>query len=217
MKFFLDTADINQIVEFKDYNFIDGVTTNPSLILKSGRDFKEVIEEISAIINGDISAEVTGDTATEMIEQGEKLASIASNIVVKVPLTKEGLKACYALAKKSVAVNVTLCFSPAQAILAARSGAKYISPFVGRLDDVGHDGMQLIEEITYIYERYSIIDTKVLVASIRSVKHIVDAAKMGADVVTVPPKVLWQMFQHPLTDKGLEVFEKDWQETGQKI
>ncbi len=217
MKFFVDTAEIKEIKELHATGMLDGVTTNPSLIAKSGRDFIEVIKEICTIVDGPVSAEVTATDASGMIAEGEKLAKIADNIAIKVPLTWEGLKACKHFTSKGTMVNVTLCFSPAQALLAAKAGATFVSPFVGRLDDIGQDGMGLIGDICQIYSMYESITTEVLVASIRNPIHITDAAKMGADVATIPPSVLKSLIAHPLTDKGLEVFMADWKKTGQKI
>jgi transaldolase len=218
MKFFVDSADVNDIKEFSDIGLIDGVTTNPSLIYKSGRDFKEVIKEIAELISGPISAEVTSLNKEEMISQGKILSSIAKNIVVKVPLTMDGLIACKTLSKLSVKVNVTLCFSSAQAILAAKMGAAYISPFIGRLDDISEEGLNLIEEIVTIYANYpETINTEVLVASIRSPLQVTQVAQIGADVATIPPKIIKQMIKHPLTDVGLNSFMEDWKKTGQKF
>ena len=218
MKFFVDTADVNDIKEFSDIGLINGVTTNPSLIYKSGRDFKEVIKEISELISGPISAEVTSLNKEEMISQGKILSSIAKNIVVKVPLTMDGLIACKTLSKLSIKVNVTLCFSSAQALLAAKMGAAYISPFIGRLDDISEEGLNLIEEIVAIYNNYpETIKTEVLVASIRSPLQVTQVAQMGADVATLSPKIIKQMIKHPLTDIGLNSFMDDWKKTGQKI
>ena len=218
MKFFVDTADVNDIKEFSDIGLIDGVTTNPSLIYKSGRDFKEVIKEISELISGPISAEVTSLNKEEMISQGKVLSSIAKNIVVKVPLTMDGLIACKTLSKLSIKVNVTLCFSSAQALLAAKMGASYISPFIGRLDDISEKGLNLIEEIVSIYANYpETINTEVLVASIRSPLQVTQVAQMGANVATIPPKIIKQMIKHPLTDIGLNSFMEDWKKTGQKF
>ena len=218
MKFFVDTADVNDIKEFSDIGLIDGVTTNPSLIYKSGRDFKEVIKEIAELISGPISAEVTSLNKEEMISQGKILSSIAKNIVVKVPLTMDGLIACKTLSKLSIKVNVTLCFSSAQALLAAKMGAAYISPFIGRLDDISEEGLNLIEEIVAIYTNYpETIKTEVLVASIRSPLQVTHVAQMGADVATIPPKIIKQMIKHPLTDLGLNSFMEDWKKTGQKF
>lgn len=218
MKFFVDTADVNDIKEFSEIGLIDGVTTNPSLIYKSGRDFKEVIKEISELTSGPISAEVTSLNKEAMISQGKTLSSIAKNIVIKVPLTMDGLIACKTLSKLSIKVNVTLCFSSAQALLAAKMGAAYISPFIGRLDDVSEEGLNLIEEIVTIYANYpETINTEVLVASIRSPLQVTQVAQMGADVATIPPKIIKQMIKHPLTDIGLNSFMDDWKKTGQKI
>jgi transaldolase len=217
MKFFVDTADVKEIRELADTGMLDGVTTNPTLIAKSGRDFIEVIKEICAIVPGPVSAEVVSTDAEGMIREGEKLAKIAKNITIKVPLTWDGLKACKHFTSKGTMVNVTLCFSAAQAILAAKAGATFVSPFVGRLDDIGEDGMQLIDDICTIYRQYEYFHTQVLVASIRSTDHIIRAAKVGAHVSTIPPSVLKQLVHHPLTDKGLAAFLADWQKTGQKI
>jgi transaldolase len=217
MKFFLDTADIDEIRDLAATGLVDGVTTNPSLISKSGRDFFDVVQEICSVVDGPISAEVAATEFDEMLEEGRKLASLADNVAVKVPLTPDGLKTCRALSQGGVKVNVTLCFSPAQAILAAKAGAAFISPFIGRLDDVGSDGMQLIADICEIYSQYSNFTTEVLVASVRHPMHVVESARLGADIVTLPPNVLRQMFSHPLTDKGLAEFLADWKETGQSI
>lgn len=216
MKFFADTADVEAIAELNDLGMVDGVTTNPSLILKSGRDIREVTREIAAMVDGPVSAEVVALEADRMIEEGRELAGIAANIAVKVPLTWDGLKACRALSAEGFAVNVTLCFSPAQALLAAKAGAAFISPFIGRLDDIGLDGMELIADIRRIYDNYD-FKTEILAASIRSVNHAIAAAKLGADVMTAPPEVIRKMAEHPLTDRGLDAFLKDWEKTGQKI
>ncbi|KFE35783.1 fructose-6-phosphate aldolase [Thioclava atlantica] len=216
MKFFVDTADTAAIRELNDLGMVDGVTTNPSLILKSGRDILEVTKEICEMVSGPVSAEVVATEAKDMIEEGLKLAKIAPNIAIKVPLTWDGLTACKAFASEGHMVNVTLCFSAAQAILAAKAGATFISPFIGRLDDINLDGMQLIEDIRTIYDNYD-FSTQILAASIRSVNHITDAARIGADVITAPPAVIKAMANHPLTDKGLAQFLKDWDATGQKI
>jgi transaldolase len=217
MKFFLDTADINEITELAATGLVDGITTNPSLVMKSGRKFVDVVKEICKVVPGPVSAEVVATEHASMLAEGRKLAKLAKNVVVKVPLTPDGLKTCRALSAEGVKVNVTLCFSPAQALLAAKSGASYISPFIGRLDDVGSDGMQLIADILQIYRSYDAISTEVLVASVRGPMHVVQAAKMGADVATMPANVLRQMFNHPLTDKGLAAFLADWAKTGQTI
>jgi len=217
MKFFVDTADTEEIRELADTGLLDGVTTNPSLIAKSGRDFFEVIKEICDLVEGPVSAEVAATDYETMIEEGKRLAGIAENVAVKVPLTMAGLKTCSQLSKAGTQVNVTLCFSAAQAIMAAKAGATYVSPFVGRLDDIGQDGMNLISDIVQIYGNYTSLQTEVLVASIRNPIHIVNSALMGADVCTVPPQVLKQLVSHPLTDKGLAAFLADWEKTGQKI
>lgn len=217
MKFFIDTADVEAIRALMDTGLVDGVTTNPSLIAKSGRDFKEVIAEICALVQGPVSAEVTAVEAGKMIEQGKHLAEIAENVAVKVPLTMEGLKACNALSSSGLMVNVTLCFSATQALLAAKAGATFISPFIGRLDDIGQDGMALIEEIREIYDNYEDLETEILAASVRTVGHVRDSALAGADVATLPPKILHDLAAHPLTDKGLEAFLADWEKTGQSI
>ena len=216
MKFFADTAEISEIRELADTGLLDGVTTNPSLIHKSGRDFIAVVKEIAGICSGPVSAEVVALDHDGMMKQAEKLRKIADNVAIKVPLTQDGLKTCKALASDGTMVNVTLCFSPAQALLAAKAGAIFISPLVGRLDDVGTSGMDLISDIRMIYDNYD-FDTQILVASIRSPMHVVEAAKIGADVMTAPPKIIQQLFKHPLTDAGLEAFLKDWESTGQQI
>ena len=216
MKFFVDTANIDEICELSEMGVVDGVTTNPSLIYKSGRDFKEVIKEIARIVSGPISAEVTSLDKNEMIDQGLELSKIANNIVIKVPLTEHGLIACKNLSKKSIKVNVTLCFSSSQALIAAKMGATYISPFIGRLDDISNEGLNLIEEIITIYNNYpDRLSTEVLVASIRSPLQVAQVAQMGADVATIPPKIIKQMIKHPLTDIGLNSFMEDWKKTGQ--
>ena len=217
MKFFIDTADVKEIRELSATGLLDGVTTNPSLIKKSGRKINEVIEEICKIVPGPVSAEVTATTFEEMIKEAEVLKKIADNVTIKVPLTWDGLKACKTLRNKNIMVNVTLCFSSSQALLAAKSGANFISPFVGRLDDIATDGMNLISEIKKIYSNYNNLNTEILVASVRHPRHVIEAAKIGADVVTLPPNILKQLASHPLTDKGLDAFLKDWKETGQKI
>jgi transaldolase len=217
MKFFLDSADINEIKELATTGLIDGVTTNPTLIAKAGKDIKKVIAEICALIPGPVSAEVTAVTAEDMIKEGRILGAIAPNVAIKVPLTFEGLKACKALSDDGTMVNVTLCFSSAQALLAAKAGAAFISPFIGRLDDAGHNGLELIHEICQIYSNYPDFHTEILAASIRHPLHVIESAKMGADVATIPGKIFKQLYSHPLTDKGLEVFLEDWKKTGQKI
>lgn len=218
MEFFVDTADLAEIKELHATGLLDGVTTNPSLVAKSGhKDFISLIKEIAAIVPGPVSAEVAATDYETMLAEGLYLAKIAKNIAVKVPLTPAGLKVCKALSGQGTMVNVTLCFSAAQAILAAKAGATFVSPFVGRLDDIGEDGMQLIADICEIYAAYPEFKTKVLVASVRNPMHVVHAAKMGADVATIPPSVIRQLFSHPLTDKGLAQFVEDWKKTGQHI
>ncbi|NBR34521.1 MAG: fructose-6-phosphate aldolase [Rhodobacteraceae bacterium] len=216
MKFFVDTAEIDQIKELNDLGMVDGVTTNPSLIMKSGRDIIEVTKEICSIVSGPVSAEVTATDAETMIAEGRKLVKIADNITVKVPLTWDGLKACKVLSSEGHKLNVTLCFSVNQAILAAKAGATFISPFVGRLDDINLDGLELIEDIRTVYDNYG-FGTEILAASIRTTNHIADCARIGADVITAPPAVIKSMVSHPLTDKGLAAFLEDIKKTGQKI
>lgn len=216
MKFFVDTADINDIRELAETGLLDGVTTNPSLIHKSGRDFLDVVKEIAGIVEGPVSAEVVALDHKEMMREAEILRKIAGNIAVKVPLTVDGLKTCKALTGEGTMVNVTLCFSANQALLAAKAGATFISPFVGRHDDVGYPGMELIADIREIYDNYDFV-TQILVASVRNPIHIHDAAKLGADVMTAPPAVIHQLFKHPLTENGLKAFLADWEKTGQKI
>ena len=216
MKFFVDSANLEHIAYLNDIGLVDGVTTNPSIIAKSGRDFIEVIKEICAIVEGPVSAEVTATQAEAMIAEGRHLRSVAPNVCVKLPLTMDGLKACKVLSSEGAPVNVTLCFSANQALLAAKAGATFISPFIGRLDDIGLDGMELIEEIRVIYDNYG-FETEILAASIRSVGHIKDCAMVGADVITSPPEVIAKLADHPLTDKGLAAFMKDWEKTGQSI
>ncbi len=209
MKFFIDTANVEEIREAASLGILDGVTTNPSLVAKEGRDFHQVLREICSIVNGPISAEVTALDRDTMLEQGLELAKIHPNITIKVPLTKDGLQACRALREKDIKVNVTLCFSPSQALMAAKAGASFISPFVGRLDDISHEGMDLIRQIRIIYDNYG-FDTEILAASIRSPMHVVESAMAGADVATIPYKVVMQLIKHPLTDSGLEKFMADW-------
>jgi transaldolase len=216
MKFFVDTADVAAISELNDLGMVDGVTTNPSLILKSGRDILEVTREICGIVSGPVSAEVVALKADEMIAEGRKLAEIAENIAVKVPLTWDGLKACKVLSGEGKMVNVTLCFSANQALLAAKAGATFISPFIGRLDDINLDGLELIQDIRQIYDNYG-FETQILAASIRTANHVRECALVGADVMTAPPAVIKAMANHVLTDKGLEQFMADWAKTGQKI
>jgi len=217
MKFFVDTADVELIHDLAATGLLDGVTTNPSLVAKTGRPFLEVVTEICAIVPGPVSAEVTATDAETMIKEGRKLAKLADNVVVKAPLTRDGLRACKALSGDGIKVNVTLCFSAAQALLAAKAGAAYVSPFVGRLDDIGEDGMELIADICQMYENYDALTTEVLVASIRHPGHVIEAARLGAHVATIPPNILWQLFAHPLTNKGLAAFLADWEKTGQSI
>ena len=217
MRFFIDTADVAEIKDLAATGLVDGVTTNPSLVAKSGRDFIEVLKEICDLVPGPVSAEVAATETDAMLAEGRHLARVAKNVVIKVPLTPDGLKACRAFTDEGTAVNVTLCFSAAQAILAAKAGARYISPFVGRLDDIGSDGLALIGEIVEIYNAYPDFTTEVLVASVRNAGHVVESAKMGAHVATLPPAVLRAMFKHPLTDKGLDAFLADWAKTGQSI
>ena len=216
MELFIDTAEIDEIKSLNITGLIDGVTTNPSLIAKSGRNIIETIEEICNEVSGPVSAEVTATDFETMIKEGRKLSAIAQNVAIKVPLTFDGLRACKAFSDEGIMVNVTLCFNSAQALLAAKSGASFISPFIGRLDDIGSDGMNLISEITEIYDIHG-FETKVLAASIRSVQDIIDSAKFGADVATIPPKFFKAMYNHPLTDKGLADFLADWKKTGQSI
>ncbi|MFG6563023.1 fructose-6-phosphate aldolase [Sulfitobacter sp. 1A13421] len=216
MKFFVDTAEIDAIAELNDLGMVDGVTTNPSLILKSGRNILEVTKEICDLVDGPVSAEVVALEADAMIAEGRKLAEIADNITIKLPLTWDGLKACKVLSGEGHMINVTLCFSANQALIAAKAGATFISPFIGRLDDINLDGMDLIQDIRIIYDNYG-FETQILAASIRSVNHILDAARIGADVMTAPPEVIKKLAAHPLTDKGLEQFMADWKKTGQNI
>ena len=216
MKFFADTAEIADIRELQDTGLLDGVTTNPSLVKKSGRDFIEVVKEIASICPGPVSAEVVALDHAGMMKEAETLRKLADNIAIKVPLTIDGLKSCKALTGDGTMVNVTLCFSANQALLAAKAGATFISPFVGRLDDIGQPGIELIGDIRTIYDNYDFA-TQILVASVRNPIHILDSAKLGADVMTAPPSVIWQMFKHPLTDNGIAAFLKDWEATGQKI
>ncbi|MDF1610083.1 fructose-6-phosphate aldolase [Hoeflea sp. YIM 152468] len=216
MKFFVDTADVNEIRELNELGLIDGVTTNPSLIMKSGRDIVEVTKEICSIVEGPVSAEVAATDYDAMMKEAAVLAKIADNICIKLPLTLDGLKACRALSAEGHMTNVTLCFSANQALLAAKAGASFISPFIGRLDDMGIDGMDLIREIRQIYDNYG-FDTEILAASIRTVNHVRDAALIGADVATIPASTIKALVKHPLTDKGLEAFLADWKKTGQTI
>jgi transaldolase len=216
MKFFADTAEIDEIRDLAATGLLDGVTTNPSLIHKSGRDFLEVVKEIAAVVNGPVSAEVVAIDHDGMMREAKVLRKIADNIAIKVPLTPDGLKTCKALTGDGSMVNVTLCFSAAQALLAAKAGATFISPFVGRLDDIGQSGMELIADIRMIYDNYD-FPTQILVASVRHPMHVVEAAKLGADVMTAPPKIIHQLFKHPLTEAGIKSFLADWEKTGQHI
>lgn len=217
MKFFVDTAEIEDIREFSEIGVLDGVTTNPSLVAKSGRNFVEVVEEICSVVDGPVSAEVAATDFETMLAEGRYLARIASNVTVKVPLTPAGIRACKVLSGEGTSVNVTLCFSPAQALLAAKAGAEFVSPFVGRLDDIGENGMALVADIVAIFRQYPAFKTQVLTASVRGPAHVAAAARAGSDVATVPPQVLRQLFNHPLTDIGLERFLADWKKTGQSI
>jgi len=210
MKFFLDTAIVSEIKELYETGLVDGITTNPSLIAKSGREIKTVIAEICQIVDGPVSAEVIATDWQEMIKEGKELAEIAENVVVKLPITWDGLKACKALSEEDIMVNMTLCFTSNQALLAAKAGAYYVSPFVGRLDDIGQNGMGLIQEIYDMYSKYINLDTEILVASVRSPEHVAQAAQIGADIVTLPPSILRRLVEHPLTDAGLEIFLSDW-------
>ena len=216
MKFFVDTADTAEITAMAETGLVDGVTTNPSLIHKAGRDFIEVVREICGIVPGPVSAEVVALDHKEMMREAEILRKIADNVCIKVPLTVDGLRTCKALSDEGTMVNVTLCFSANQALLAAKAGAAFISPFVGRHDDIGFDGMQLIADIRHIYDNYD-FGTEILVASVRHPVHVLESAKIGADVMTAPPSVIRMLFNHPLTDKGIEGFLKDWKASGQTI
>ena len=216
MKFFVDTAIIEEIRELNDLGLVDGVTTNPSLILKSGRDIIDVTKEICSLVDGPVSAEVTANDFDSMMRQADILSKIAENICVKLPLTWDGLKACKALTKNGIKTNLTLCFSANQALLAAKAGATYVSPFIGRLDDIGLNGIDLIGEIRTIFNNYD-FTTKILAASIRTINHVKEAALIGADVATIPPSIMKILVKHPLTDKGLDIFLKDWAKTGQDI
>jgi transaldolase len=211
MKFFLDTANVDKIREFAELGMVDGVTTNPTLIAKEGRDFHEVIKEICSIVDGPVSAEVTALDAEGMINEARELSKLADNVVIKIPMTKEGMKAVNVLSKEGIKTNVTLIFSANQALMAAKAGATYVSPFVGRLDDIGQNGMQLIAEIVQIFRNYD-IKTEIIVASVRHPMHVIEAAELGADIATIPFAVLDKMFNHPLTDKGIDAFMKDWEE-----
>ncbi|MAT38454.1 MAG: fructose-6-phosphate aldolase [Ectothiorhodospiraceae bacterium] len=216
MKFFIDSANIDEIRDAASMGVLDGVTTNPSLVSKEGRNYRELLDEILEVVDGPISAEVVATDKEGILKEGRALAAIHENIVVKIPLIPEGIKALNVLSDEGIKVNVTLCFSPTQALIAAKAGAAYISPFVGRLDDISHDGMDLIEQIVTIYDNYA-FDTEVLVASIRHPLHLAQAAEMGADVATIPYSTITKIFKHPLTDSGLERFLSDWKESGQQL
>ena len=216
MKFFVDTADVEKIAELNETGLLDGVTTNPSLIAKSGRDFIEVTKEICGIVDGPVSAEVTALDFGMMMKEADKLSEIAENVCIKLPMTLDGLKACKKLTSNGIKTNVTLCFSANQALLAAKAGATFVSPFIGRLDDMAQDGMDLIRSIRIIYDNYG-FKTEILAASIRTVEHVRISALIGADVATIPPEILKKLVQHPLTDKGIDAFLKDWETTGQRI
>lgn len=217
MKFFIDTGNLDEIRELCDTGMVDGVTTNPSLVAGSGQDFKSLIKEICTLTSGHVSAEVLATDSKTMLKEAKILSDIADNVCIKLPLTIEGLKACKILSADGIATNVTLCFSALQALLAAKAGATYVSPFIGRLDDIGQNGCELISDIASIYDNYPEFNTQILAASIRGPQHVLDVALAGADVSTLPPKILRQMYQHPLTDKGLEGFMKDWEKTGQSL
>ena len=217
MKFFVDTADVSEIRDLAETGLIDGVTTNPSLVLKANRPYTDILKEICEVVPGPVSAEVAATDLAGMLKEGRTLAKIADNIVIKVPLTWDGLKACRAFRAEGTMVNVTLCFSANQALLAAKAGASFISPFVGRLDDINMDGMELIQDIRTIYDNYPALETEILVASVRSPNHVKEAALIGADVATCPAAVIKSLVNHPLTDKGLAQFVADWKKTGQLI
>jgi len=210
MKIYIDSCDVDQIKKYNDLGFVDGVTTNPSIIAKSGRDFKKVIKEICNVIDTSISVEVISTNYENMLKEAEEFSKIAPQITIKLPITEDGLRACKILSEKAFKVNMTLCFSPLQALLAAKAGATYVSPFIGRLDDMGRDGIDLIADICAIYENYPDISTQILAASIRHPIHIIRAAKLGVDVITLPPKLIEAMINNPLTDKGIEIFLNDW-------
>ena len=216
MKFFVDTAEIDEIRELNELGMVDGVTTNPSLIRKSGRDIIDVTREICGVVSGPVSAEVTATEAKQMIAEGIKLAEIAKNVTVKLPITWDGLKACKTLSNKGISVNMTLCFSSSQALLAAKAGAEYVSPFIGRLDDLNLEGIDLISDIKLIYSNYK-FSTKILAASIRTINHVKQCARLGADVATIPLDIFEKLVKHPLTDSGLSQFTADWKKTGQSI
>jgi transaldolase len=217
MKFFVDTADVAEIKDLAATGLLDGVTTNPSLVAKAGRDFKEIVADICKVVPGPVSAEVAATDYAGMMLEAEVLRKIAKNVTIKVPLTMDGLRACKALTGDGTMVNVTLCFSANQALLAAKAGATFVSPFIGRLDDIGLNGMDVIREIRTIYDNYPDLSTDILAASIRTVNHVKEAAMIGADVATIPPSILKLLVKHPLTDSGLATFVADWKKTGQKI
>lgn len=217
MKFFIDSTNIEDIGEINELGLVDGVTTNPSLISSSGKNYEVILSEICKLVKGPVSAEVVAEDSKNMVAEGLALCKISSNIVVKLPCTWDGIRACNILSNKKIKTNLTLCFSASQALLAAKAGASFISPFVGRLDDISQNGLHLVKEIFTIFNQYANIDTEILVASVRTPIHIIEAAKIGADVATMAPKILRQLVEHPLTDRGLEIFKKDWQKTGQKI
>jgi len=217
MKFFVDTADTGEIKTLAASGLLDGVTTNPSLVAKAGKPFFDILEIICKLVDGPVSAEVAATDFNGMMKEAERLIAIADNIAIKVPMTEDGLLACRSLSGRGVMVNVTLCFSSAQALLAAKAGAAFVSPFVGRLDDIAHDGMALIADIRKIFDNYPVLTTEILVASVRHPMHVVEAARLGADVCTIPPAVIRKLIRHPLTDKGLAAFVEDWRKTGQSI
>ena len=216
MKFFVDTADVTEIKKLNNIGIVDGVTTNPTIVAKSGRPIREVLSEICDIVDGPVSGEAVATDAEGMVREGLWLSEIADNLTVKVPVTTEGVKATRILSEKGIAVNVTACFSAGQALLAAKAGATFISPFVGRSDDVGANGMQLIQDIRLIYDNFA-FETEILTASVRGIGHLLEAARLGADVATVPPNILWQLFEHPMTDLVVQKFLQDWEKTGQKL
>ena len=217
MKIYIDSSDIKEIKEINKTGLVDGITTNPSLLAKQGKDIKIILKEICTEVKGPVSAEVTATDTEEMLKEAAVLKKIAKNIVIKLPLTFDGLKACKELTKKNIKTNLTLCFSVSQALLAARAGATYISPFIGRLDDIGEDGVQLIKDIRKVFDNYKNIKTKILSASVRNINHVIEVAKAGTDVSTIPPKVFHELYKHDLTDKGLKIFLEDWDKTNQKI
>jgi len=216
MKFFVDTGDINEIRSLADTGLLDGVTTNPTLIMKSGKDFVPLIREICGVVKGPVSAEVASMDFETMLKEGQKLAKIADNVAVKVPLTENGLRVCKHLSDDGIMVNVTLCFTAVQALLAAKAGATFISPFIGRLEDIGEDGIGLIGDIRQIYDNYA-FKTEILAASVRTAQHVLDVARLGADVATMPPSIIRELYKHQLTDKGITQFTEDWKKTGQSI